>query len=301
MPIGQIIRMWSSDDYTASADVDGKNRQRSHRFSYSIDCTAPETDTAWSIALEAATSYGFVRGAVHPHDAFLRLVSVRVGRESPLMFRLDTTSLSRGFEPGESPLDEPPDIESDHATTTEAFDRDVDGKPIMTVNGEGFDPPITDEISDLVLTISKNVPTWDYLQAWLYMGGGQRPAASNSDEFLGFPAGSARVRALRARSVTTDDFSYFKATGTFQFRNAAPDSTVAKAWWKRVRSEGFLVRNPFDLAAPPVRATDGEGAPAVKPVQIDPADGTEEADKTKAHWVEFQLGLSLPFSVFGLG
>lgn len=292
MPIKDITRMWSRNDHAASSDLDGRNRQRSDRTAYSIVCTDPANDTAWRIASELATQHGFVRGAPHPDDPTMRITGIRVGRLDHIQFIADVNTMVRGFEPGESPLDEPPDIETDFASTTEAMDRDVNGKPMATVNGEPFDPPITDEIHDLVITVGKNVPTWDFLTAWLYMGGGSRASAHNSDTFLGFPPGASRVRGLKARSVHSEDFSYWRATGIFEFRQAAPNSDISRAWWKRIRHEGFKIKlligeNLFQEIA------------GSKPVPLK-LDGTQELDPKKAHWLEFQTGDKRPFNIFGL-
>ena len=292
MPIVNIKRGWKNEDAGASLDENLANPRRDGRVFWTALVDDPTTETAVSVQnLAAAAGYG--AGMKHPDDTFQRCTSFRVSRLQPLLFLMEGQFTARGKEAGDNPLDEPPQIEMDFATESAEFDQDLNGDPIETINGEGY--TVTDEISDLVLVVTRNLPAWDYLLAWQYMNRG----AVSSDEVLGFPPGVARIRGLRASSVDAGDFIYFRAQATVQFRAPAPDSLPARAWYARRIHEGFKIRDnandPENLWHP----ADDEGVLVTRPVRLK-ADGTRKQKADPADWQEWKIAPVLPFSALGI-
>lgn len=294
MSIVDVKPMWSRNVSDASADakLSAESRRRSDRLAWTVLVENASDYIANTLHEELAQNYGFVVGGLHPTDDWLRATTVRISRVAPLLFVIDSTFHAEGSEPGDSPLDDPPVVLPEFLGSREEVDEDFNGDPLVTVNGEPFDPPSEADIYDLVLKVRRNLPAFDYQLAWLYMGNGRSEPATNSDTFLGFPAGAGRVINILPEEVDTEDFTYWRVTASFQFRRAAPGSTVAKAWYKRIRHEGFKVKVDGEIV---------EKRDAARPVLLK-ADGTE-ADLDggdEAHWLEFQMGPSLPFAALGL-
>lgn len=289
MAILNIKPSWSNDDSEASADVNLENRQRSNRLMWTILSTDPGVDTSLSIQQEAAQSYNFKVGMLHPFDNNLYATSVRVSRNVPLMFTLEAQFVAKGSEVGENPLNEPADVEVDFSTQQAEYDQDITGAAIANVNGEGY--TVQDEISDMVLVVTRNLPAFDAILAWQYMHRG----AVNSDLWYGMPPGTCRVRGLRGRSVNTDNFLYWTVTGTVQVRSAAPGSTAAKAWFARARHEGFQIRPAAGADPKPAREIENGPGDVSNPVLLK-ADGTWENNPANAVWQEWQMAPSLPFA-----
>jgi len=90
---------------------------------------------------------------------------------------------------------------------------------------------------------------------------------------------------------------YYEVTAGVQFRYPY-NTTPNKAWYARVRHEGFLVRKTVD--DPPGRALDADqGRETSQPVLLK-EDGTEEFDPDNAHFLEFQIYQPLPYNALGL-
>lgn len=292
---------WRNNAADASQDGTGRGGQRGDQLAYTILVDDPANYDANKVLREIG-GYGFVIGNLHPDDSGLTLRSVRVNRVGLGYYLLETSSKSAeggGATPGSSPLDEPPEIETTFASSEAQLDQDIGGVPIMTKNGDQLNGA-SDEINELVLTVSRNLPAWDFLLANTYMGSGKTPAATNSDTVLGFPPGAARLKGLSAKSVTSNGFLYFRATGIVQFRSAAPGSTVDKAWWLRIRHEGYTIRDAAgDAFSKWHIALDGHKNEVTQPVMIK-LDGTRETNPLVGHWLEFQTSPSLPYSGLGI-
>lgn len=273
-----------------SAKSDGRNYSQSARRSFTVVSDAPTTDTGYGAKL--ATGVPRVRDP-HPEDFSLRVVDVNAVRKSPVLWEIDVEYAAQTAA-GRNPLDEPAVIRWSFVTADEPIDADVDGEPIVTVNNERFDPPISAPASDLVLSIVKNVASFDPGQARTYKN------AVNSDTFLGQPAGTARLEGIEAESVTDDDFSYWRLSVEIRFRVGIRGAADSKAWYRRILHQGFIIRDAAgDAAAKWHRATDGHGNESVVPVLIK-SDGTQETDPASAHWLEFEIYNSLPFASLGL-
>lgn len=188
----------------------------------------------------------------------------------------------------QSPLSAPAEIEWSDETSTEPVDQDADGKPITTVNGEQING-VTIELPDPVLTVTRNFAQWNPHIIHQYR------MSVNSDTFASFPPGTARLVSAPARLIIDQQFgSYWRVTARIRFRYPY-NTTAEKAWYARVRHEGFRVKIGSDI----VHATDDQNNRVVTPVLLK-ANGTLEENKDNAHWLEFKRYFPLPYANLGL-
>jgi hypothetical protein len=192
---------------------------------------------------------------------------------------------------GSAPVDTEVRVTWSTATTDEAIDEDFNGNPIVTANNEPIDG-LTEKLSDDVVTIERKFLTVNRYALRQYR------RATNSDTFLEWPPGTARIVADNSRAVFVNGFvSYWDVSVSIQFRE--PFRTTAdKAWYKRVRHEGLLVRATAD-AEPDIAVNEVSKTPATRPVLLK-EDGTRETDPEAAYWLQFQTLGSLPFNALGL-
>lgn len=188
------------------------------------------------------------------------------------------------------PDDAAVDVEWTDSVTTEAIDRDIDGRAIMTVNLEPVDG-LSMDVADQVVVIRRKFLTIDTAGIAAYR------RSTNSDTFLGWPPGTARLVGFSAKN----SFLYgapnerWDVTARIQFREPYANTTNAQAWYKRWRHEGLLVSNGFVIQ----RATDDLNQEVTKPVLLK-LDGTQETNPDNAYFFHTQVYGSLPYSGLGL-
>ncbi len=113
---------------------------------------------------------------------------------------------------------------------------------------------------------------------------------------------------LSASNVVTPQLAYWEVTGQIRFRYPYR-TTNERAWYRRVRHQGFYKKIEIDDPANPgekkniiVRALKG-GEPTNRPVLLD-ANGFEipqtEGQQVQAHWLEFKIYNPLPYGALGL-
>ena len=206
------------------------------------------------------------------------------------------------YEEGQSdpsPLFAPPRIDWDDVETEEETDEDFDGKPIQTKNKEPIEG-VAALIPDQTVTIKRNLLLFNpYVQA-------RYRRSVNSDLFLGWPPGTAKLVKLSASNVVTKELTYWEVSGQVRFRFPYR-TTPEKAWHKRVMHKGYNER--IELSGPGagtaiVRAVDDNKEPVTKEVLLD-ARGfripeAAEGEVQIAHWLEFKLYDSLPYNALGL-
>jgi hypothetical protein len=182
------------------------------------------------------------------------------------------------------------DVEWGDVTTTEPVDRDINGYAIVTANGEQVDG-LSMDVADQVVVIRRKFLTINTASIREYR------RATNSDTYLGWPAGTARLIGFSAKN----QFKYGAArelwdvTARIQFREPLANTTSAQAWYKRWRHEGLLVSEGGRI----VRARDENQQEVTKPVLLK-SDGTLETDPNAAYFVHTQVYGSLPYSALGL-
>ena len=182
------------------------------------------------------------------------------------------------------------DVEWSDVTSTEPIDRDFDGKAITTVNKEKVEG-LTMEIADQTCVIGRRFNTINTYAISAYRH------ATNSDTFLGWPPGTARLVGFSAKS----QFSYgapqggWDVTARIQFRAPLAGATAAQAWYKRWTHEGYYVK----VGSVVRRATDANAVETAKPVLLK-ADGTQETNTDTPLFKYTKIYGSLPFSELGL-
>ena len=205
----------------------------------------------------------------------------------------------------QSPVVTPAVIDWDDVEVEMEIDEDYDGKPIVTPNGEAING-VKRLFADQTVTIQKNMLMFNpFVQ-------GRYRQSVNSDSFLGWPPGTAKMQKFQAKSVRSSEVNgggYWQVLAVIQFRYPYR-TTPEKAWYSRNRLEGYYKR--VALPGPPVngvqpsaiiRATRA-GEPTAKPVLLDPqgfqlAD-VDPPDPQTAHWLEVKLYEPLSYNALGL-
>lgn len=293
MTIRSVDKMWSRS--TGDATFSDKFRKLDVSFEEAFqvlhDPNEPRVNVFQAPGIPSA-------GTSYPGFPFVVVQSASIESLSPILSIVNirySGEIGPVGQPGQSPspLFAPPKIDWDDVETEEEVDEDFDGNPIVTKNYE----PITGlrrPIADQTVTIRRNFALFNsYVQA-------RYRQAVNSDIFLGWPAGTARIVKFSASNVIDRNLGYWEVTATIQFRYPYK-TTPDKAWYKRILHQGFYER--VDLTGPAntriVRAVDQDQMPMNKPVMLD-ADGYRLAEGATPHYLEFKVFDSLPFSVLGL-
>lgn len=214
-----------------------------------------------------------------------------------------------------SPLLTPATLDWDDVEVELEIDEDYDGNPIVTANGEPING-VRRLFADQTVTIRKNMLLFNpFVQA-------RYRQSVNSDPFLGWPPGTAKMQKFQATSVRSSEVQgggYWQVTAQIQFRYPYR-TTPEKAWYARVRHEGYYKRvglgapNPDfpGTQYPPykvIRATRA-GEPTAKPVmlnvfgwEIEPTDQPDPntaPPPIQANWLEIKLYEPLSYNALGL-
>lgn len=279
MSVIDVTKMWSKSGGSFAADkFDPFSQKFSMTAGYQV-LTDPDTDV--TAVVNAADLPQL--GEQHPSGYEAYVSSVVPTCVSPIFWMVVV-----GYE-GET-VDATVDVEWTDVTTTEPIDRDINGRAIVTANGEQVDG-LSMDVTDQVVVIRRKFATLDTASIRQYR------RATNSDTFLGWPPGTARLVAFSAKN----QFTYgaineaWDVTARVQFREPFANTTPAQAWFKRWRHEGLLVRDGSWI----FRATDSFGQEKTKPVLLK-ANGTEETDPDNAVFIHTQVYGSLPYSALGL-
>jgi len=281
-------RMWSN--YASSLETpDGRKRIIKVRETYTVPTTT--SDDLDSIYLTTPDLPQV--GDIHPDTTNVIAKKVKPRQIGPLYWHVDV-EWEGEVGPGgkqDSPLNDPPEISWGKVDSQEPIDEDLNGAAIATVNGEPI-AGVTKDLSDLVVTIKKNYAAVDLASTHQYLH------SVNSDTFLDFAAGTGKMTGFNAKEKIADNVpggQYFEVTATVQFRYPY-QTTAARAWWKRVRHEGYRVKDANgDIG---IGRTD-KGEMISSPVLLK-ADGTEETTSANAHFLEFQIYQPLSYGALGL-
>jgi hypothetical protein len=245
----------------------------------------------------------------HPDGLIARATRRQLRRVAPYLYDLEVGyeafsmvgDVSQGG--GGNPLSVPPKIRFTSTAAEYEIDVDIEGNAIIMRTGEEFNPKPKETVYDPVIEITRNVAWVNPFVMATYRN------ATNSDTWYGMPPGTLRIAGLDADSVGEegDDFIYWTVHGSIQCRLAHPGSTDDKAWWLRMRAQGYIVNLTDDQGEYiAVHAWDKEGNKVSKPVLHNKdtgaaivATGTQSLN-TLAQWYEFQTKRSLPFADLGL-
>jgi hypothetical protein len=147
------------------------------------------------------------------------------------------------------------------------------------------------DVADQVVVITRKFTSINTAGIALYR------RATNSDEFLGWPPGTARLVGFSAKNrfVYGGIQEEWTVTARIQFREPFAGTTPAQTWYKRWRHEGLYVRHNGLI----VRAIDDNYQEVTKPVLLK-IDGTQETNPDNAYFAHTQVYGSLPYSALGL-
>jgi hypothetical protein len=158
-------------------------------------------------------------GEKHPLDGRLFAEPPEASREGFNYYVVRVTyTLDEGGEGGtqrpDNPLDELPRIQWDIGSTGEAFDRDVDGNPIVNSAGDAFDPPPSSDYVSVFFTISRNEQTYNAPQALVF----QNKVNSTALSILGmFAVEPGQLRIISIKPTHDYDSSAEFVNVAYQF------------------------------------------------------------------------------------
>lgn len=294
MTIVSVKEGWSKRTSNSSS-ADGRIFEAQYVRMFQVEHSVDATE------VQIGNADGIPRlGQLHP-VGFVPCTNLAISKLGPSYSHVIATYRGETNEDGDEPWNDDPEYTWTDTNSTEPIDQDWNGNPIVTANGEPI-TGVTMEIADPVVNVKKNFLAYDPHLTHAYRH------STNSDSFLSYPPGTARLIAQTATSKvwTSDDegmrVEWWEVQAKIQFRYPF-NTTADKAWYARVRHEGFYIR----LGGKIVRATDCNKEPTTKPALLK-EDGTRnlksdsqcEDDPESAHWLEFQRYGSLPYSGLGL-
>lgn len=285
MTIVDVCRKWTGDTGSITSAKSDPN-DKTFKFSEVWQVLTDGTDHSPAYIEQVGPLFGLPSiGSIHRSGLEVLCTNIDPKRKTPNYFEVDVS-----YE-GATDEDAEVDVQWSNATTTEPIDRDWAGRAIVTANKEQVDG-LSRDIADHVAVITKKFRFINIFATGQYL------QAVNSDTFLGWPPGTARLVGYNAQNK----FKYGAAqelwtvTARFQFRYPYNNTTAAQAWNKRWRHEGMLVKFPDGTIT---RAIDDMKQPVTRPVLLK-SDGTLETDPDNAYFVHTQVYGSLPFSALGL-
>jgi hypothetical protein len=278
-------RKWSGDRFESNLADNLRSLEVTPSRVFQITCSPDATEQEIGLAPDLPRP-----GDLFPGTDYLYAASFSAQRVSPTMW--EVTVGYKGDAPpnvsvSSNPLDTPTVIDWGGVTIEAEIDEDVDGNPILTAAGEPVDG-LRAIFCDQVVTLKKNMATYNSFTASLYR------RSVNSDAFLGWPAGTAKLMDLTAKDVGG---KYYEVMATVQFR-VPYRTTPAKAWYARWRHEGIYRKVDFASVTMTVQATDDLGEPKSAKTLLD-ANGYKLADGATPIWKETKLYTPLPYSLLG--
>lgn len=282
MSVLSVDLAWSRRSSSITSQ-DGRTFQATFGEGYQVTHTYDTTE------VEILTATGIPRLGDRYYDTFA--ICKKVGPVSKVGPIYSIVPVEWDGEVGpegseDNPLNVPARYDWGQSISNEPIDQDVNGNPIVTVNGEQISG-VTMDIADSVLNVTKNFAAFS---PWVQMAYLQ---SVNQDVFANFAAGTGRFKTLIAKEQKHKGIPYFEVQGTIQFRYPY-NTTALKTWWARTRHEGFYEK----VGSRIVRAVDSNKEPTTKPVLLK-ADGTRETNPANAVWLEWERYLPLPYNSLG--
>lgn len=227
----------------------------------------------------------------HPSSLALRVDDVNINRETVILYKAVVSYSSSpspdGQDPNQSPLTLPVDIKWSVVKTDREITEDADGNGIVN---DGTDEPIYGVMRpfhDLQATLVKNFLTFNPAAQYLFAD------KVNSDTFLGFPPGVAKIDSLTPEDAVDDNLNYFKVTLVVDFR--VPYRTTPEfAWYYRAIRRGFKEFKDGKV----IEAVDDFKKPVTVPVQLK-ADGTRVPIGDAAEFKLIKIFDTTPFNALG--
>jgi hypothetical protein len=220
-----------------SSTVDGEGyitRSLTREFSIVLDVgTSDSADTVQAATQSAGTlpkEYDY-----HPNNRTFTADSVSTKRESVIYYLSTVTYKTKPYKKGdeeEEPLELPAEVEYFTAIEDRPIDDDYDGDPIQNTGTEET-IELTIQQADLGVTITKNMWTFNPSSIYTYTN------KVNSDLFLGFPPGTAKIQDIRARNATDGEVFYWVVTVQIMFREPRAGDPASEAWYQRILHQGY--------------------------------------------------------------
>ena len=289
MAIYEVTKMWSRTSSSASATDNGRGFDISFQEAYQVTHD-PDTTLLDIYTTSAGPDFMPAINSLYPGTTSVFYDSASPSFVSPVMTIVAYTASGKfGPQgPDDNPLNTPPKIDWTDVETDEPIDVDFDGKAICTFNGEPIEG-VTTKIADQVVTIQRNYASFSPYATAAYR------RSVNSDAFLGYPAGTAKMIRFSAKEVRGKGLpAYWDVTASIQFR-LPYQTTASKAWYARVLHQGFYIKDGSNI----VRALDSNGEPVVKPVLLTDG-GLRQTNPASATFLEFKRYDALPYNALGL-
>jgi hypothetical protein len=240
-----------------------------------------------------------LRNSAHPQNPALRARQFNASQLGPQYFQVTVgyqALTSDPNDPSQSPLAQPAVVSFTSVTQEVEIDEDVNGDPIETVNGEPL-VGVTRPFTDLVITVSRNLPTFNPVSISTYMN------KVNSQPWYGLPAGTVRIMDIQAQNQFSEDFEFWAVAISFQVRRGYGSVTDAKAWWHRCAHQGYRVWDGTAL----VYATESDGTTVAQPVMIetvaDDSVAVGQGGRVAAgvgRYIDFQVLETIDFNTLNL-
>jgi hypothetical protein len=288
----EVTEMWSKP--TSSVSLTDNFRKRSIKLQRAFQILTTPTANEY----DCYRSTGILEGdRFSDQFPYAFADNFSLSRQSLILWQLNV-DYSGELGPSDNqdnPLFTPPRVDWDDVETEEEIDEDWDGKPIQTINGEPIEGVKT-LLPDQTVSIKRNMLLFNpFIQA-------RYRRSVNSDSYLGWPPGTAKLMKLSASNVVTPELAYWEVTGQIRFRYPYR-TTNERAWYRRVRHQGYYKRvDVGNDETQIIRAMKG-GEPTNRPVLLD-AEGYEipqgDGQSVEAHWLEFKIYDSLPYGALGL-
>jgi len=292
MAVVDVTQMWSRDASSITNPEANPNRI-SFNFvtAYQVLTDTVEANFHATLITEARDKgLPFVGDAFPDEKVAALVVDVTPSRMSPILWLVEVKY--QGF-----PLDDQEftEVEWSDVSSTEPVDQDWNGKAIVNINGEYVDG-LTMDLSDPVVVLRRKFFAINVAAIHAYRH------STNSDQFFGFPPGTARLVGYSAKAKFSGGVQYgwWDVTARVQFRWPYR-CTAAQAWYKRYRNEGYMVRQNETVGSgiyKRKRAVDFFKTDSPTPILLN-ADGEEETNPNNALWLFAQVYGSLPYSALG--
>ena len=239
MTISSVEQMWSRTGTTDSSP-DGRSYSLTYSAAYQVVHSADATEDEIRNASDGTNSIPAIRSQRTGVPGVF-VTSRNVQAVSPIMSIVTVNwEGSTGGTNGESPENQPPEIEYRSIEAVEETDRDAYGFPLTNTVGDPVSG-LQGTIQDMSLQVRRNFLAVNGNLAMQYLN------SVNSDVYpvLGtaWQPGQAHLRSYSAKPVfdANGNVSYFLVSAEVVFRY--PVNTVnARAWWYRYRNEGLRKR-----------------------------------------------------------
>lgn len=238
---GNAVKMWSRTSGSIAA-IPGNRRDVTIQEAWSVVC---EKDDVIQDVLNAPQLPELCDS--FPSAPLIRVISRNPQRISPVYWIVQITYAGHADEHGisDTPVNAPPELIWSDVDSEEATDEDAWGNPIVTVNNEPMQG-VTTKLADTTLQIKRNFLDFDPALQHQYRH------SVNSDVFAGFAAGVAKLTKMSARRAWHNGCGdYWEVNASITFRYPWRTHPY-RAWYARVRHEGYYERQgtKLTIAAP---------------------------------------------------